>query len=178
MTGSSVLRIGIVGCGRAAQNPPGSAARSRPRSPSSAAPIPIAHSAESLGCAGGPGQGAEPRSPVSTITGSSSSSRRSTPCASSLLTSGTTAWRWTPFRRGATSSSRSRCRRTCRRPSISWGWHGDVAPEGRRGAPVPALSEPGRKLADCCEQGAIGRLRLVTATLAQPWLAAQEGSGE
>ena len=46
------------------------------------------------------------------------------------------------------------------------------------GAPVPALSEPRSRPGAGSSKARSGRLRLVTATLARPWLAAQQGARE
>ena len=97
--------------------------------------------------------------------------------ASSPPTCGITASRWMPSRPAATCSSRSRCRRTSRRRPTSSGWPGDARCKvavGHQYRLCPSLEEARRRL----EQGAIGPLRLVTATLARPWLAAQAGRGK
>ena len=104
-------------------------------------------------------------------------SRRPTPSASSLRTSGITGWPWTPFKPAAMCSSRSRSRPICRRPPISWAWPGDVRSRSRWGTST-GFAPAWWKRGAACKRARSGQLRLVTATLARPWLAVQEGSAE
>ena len=112
-----------------------------------------------------------------TTIGSSSGSRGSMPCASSRPTSGITALAMDALQAG--------CHVFIEKPlSTNLQEAADIVGLARgRGLKVavghqyrlrPSLVEARRLL----EQGKIGRLRLVTATLAQPWLASREGPAD
>ena len=175
MANTGLLRIGIAGCGRA-----GRAHLARLLATGRVEVVGCADPDPGVGrVAGRPrarSPGPRPRRPSPTPRRCSPGSRRrrsrSSPPIASII-----AWRWTPSRPAATCSSRSRSPPTPRRPTTSSGWPAGAAARSAWGTSTgcgPRLAEARGRI----ESGAIGPLRMVSATLARPWLAEHGGPAD